>query len=138
MSHLKNDKERVFGRKKHFDYVPIYKMVNQTEKSIQEQQEHKQYVLDLANRDTQSIANSRKQAHLSLSRQESDAANKLYRMLKTTEGRTNHLFLNYAPREVPEELKPKLNKENSERVIGPPKSRFQELHLLNKKGLPPI
>jgi hypothetical protein len=68
MNHLKNDKERIFGKKKHFDYIPIYKMVNQTEKSIQEMQEHKQYVLDLAKKDTQSIANSRKNAHVALSR----------------------------------------------------------------------
>lgn len=35
MNHLKNDKDRVFGKKKHFDYIPIYKMVNQTEKTVQ-------------------------------------------------------------------------------------------------------
>ena len=46
--------------------------------------EHKQYVLDLAKKNTESITNSRKNAHVSLSREESEAANKLYRMLKTT------------------------------------------------------
>lgn len=95
MNHLKNDKDKVFGKKKHFDYIPIYKMVNQTEKSIQELMEHKQYVLDLAKKDTESIANGRKNAHVSLSKEESDAANKLYRMLKTTEGRSNQVPLNY-------------------------------------------
>jgi hypothetical protein len=30
MNQLKKDKDRVFGKKKHFDYIPIYKMVNQT------------------------------------------------------------------------------------------------------------
>ncbi len=30
MNNLKNDKEKVFGKKKHFDYIPIYKMVNQS------------------------------------------------------------------------------------------------------------
>lgn len=84
MNHLKNDKDKVFGKKKHFDYIPIYKMVNQTEKSIQELMEHKQYVLDLAKKDTESIANGRKNAHVALSKEESEAANKLYRMLKTT------------------------------------------------------
>lgn len=35
MNHLKNDKDKIFGKKKHFDYIPIYKMVHQTEKSVQ-------------------------------------------------------------------------------------------------------
>lgn len=30
MNQLKKDKDRVFGKRKHFDYIPIYKMVNQT------------------------------------------------------------------------------------------------------------
>lgn len=34
MEHLKNEKEKVYGRKKHLDYVPIYKMVNQTQQTI--------------------------------------------------------------------------------------------------------
>jgi len=63
MQHLKNDKEKVFGRKKHFEYVPIYKMINQTEKTPQEVQQHKQYILDLAKRDTENIINSRKTSH---------------------------------------------------------------------------
>lgn len=51
---------------------------------MQQLLEHKQYVLDLAKKDTESIANSRKNVHVTLSREESDAANKLYKMLKTT------------------------------------------------------
>ena len=35
MSTLKNEKDKIFGKKKHFDYVPIYKMVNKSEKSMQ-------------------------------------------------------------------------------------------------------
>jgi hypothetical protein len=52
-------------------------------------QEHKQYILDLAKRDTESIANSRKNTQAILSKEESDAANRLYKMLKTSEGRRN-------------------------------------------------
>ena len=51
---------------------------------MQQLLEHKQYVLDLAKKDTESVANSRKNVHVMLSREESDAANKLYKMLKTT------------------------------------------------------
>lgn len=57
--------------------------------------EHEQYVLDLAKKNTESITNSRRNVNVSLSREESDAANKLYRMLKTTEGRTNQLPLTF-------------------------------------------
>lgn len=137
MNHLKNDKDKIFGKKKHFDYIPIYKMVNQTEKSIQELQEHKQYVLDLAKRDTLSIANSRKNAHLSLSKEETEAANRLYRMLKTTEGRSNMVPINTGGKSTLTDQLSTLNKENSERVIAPPKSRFQELYN-QKKGLPKL
>ena len=98
MNNLKNDKDKVFGKKKHFDYIPIYKMVNQSEKSNQYLLEHNQYVLDLAKKDTESIANSRKNVHVTLSREESDAANKLYKMLKTTEGRTNQLPIHFTPK----------------------------------------
>jgi hypothetical protein len=61
-------------------------------------------------------------------------------MLKTTEGRTNQLPLTFTPKDSPAEepTLPKNNKENSERVAGPLKSRFQELHMLSKKMLPKI
>jgi hypothetical protein len=99
MNQLKKDKDRVFGKKKHFDYIPIYKMVNQTEKTLLEMQEHKQYILDLAKRDTESIANSRKNTQAVLSKEESDAANRLYKMLKTSEGRRNEVPLNIRSKE---------------------------------------
>lgn len=61
-------------------------------------------------------------------------------MLKTTEGRTNQMPLTFTPKDSPAEetAHPKNNKENSERVAGPPKSRFQELHMLSKTILPKL
>ena len=35
MESLKKDASRVFGKKKHFDYVPIYKMLGQGDKTTQ-------------------------------------------------------------------------------------------------------
>ena len=69
--------------------------MSQTEKTMHQMQEHHQYILDLAKKDTQNIINSKKHHQVLLSKQESDAANKLYRMLKTTEGRTNTQPITY-------------------------------------------
>jgi hypothetical protein len=132
MQQLKNDKDKVFGRKKHFDYIPIYKMVHQTEKTVQELQEHRQYVLDLAKRETENMANSRKNAQVVLSREESDAANKLYQMLKTTEGRTNHVPINYSSKDS---AAPKFPRHASARAQ--PKSGFFALHQ-KERALPKL
>ncbi len=138
MNQLKKDKDRVFGKKKHFDYIPIYKMVNQTQKTLQQMQEHKQYILDLAKRDTESIANSRKNTQAVLSKQESDAANRLYKMLKTSEGRRNQVTLNIRSKEnLRSQHHHGIRKDASERGLAQ-KSGFHVLHQMSKEGLPKI
>jgi len=66
---------------------------------MREMKEHHQYVIDLAKKDTLNIINSKKHHQILLSKQESDAANKLYRMLKTTEGRSNNQPITYLSKE---------------------------------------
>ena len=95
METLKKDANKVFGKKKHFDYVPIYKMLGQGDKTAQEIEQHKSHILELARRETENIANGRSQCQVQLSREESAAANRLYGMLRTTEGRHNHLPISF-------------------------------------------
>ena len=74
-------------------------MVNQNQQTIQEMQQHRQHVIGLATRETQSIINSRKQHRIVLSKEQSNAANKLFNMLRTTDNRINHLPVSYLTKE---------------------------------------
>jgi hypothetical protein len=75
--------------------MKIYKMVNQTQQTMQEMQQHRQHVIGLASRETENITNSRKHHHVVLNKEQTTAANKLFGMLRTTDGRNNHLPINY-------------------------------------------
>lgn len=93
MQKCQNDREKIFGLKKNFDYVPIYKMISQTEKTSQQIEQHHQYLIDLASKKTENMTNGSKSKLL---REESLTANanRLYQMLKTTEDRTHRLASN--------------------------------------------
>lgn len=113
-------------------------MVNQTQQTFREIQRHKEHVIELASRETENIINSRKHHHIVLGREQSNAANRLFGMLRTTEGRTNHLPVSYLCKETTSH---KLKREESEGQKEAnqkyPESGFGKLHkrsLLNTKG----
>jgi|JI9StandDraft_2_1071091.scaffolds.fasta_scaffold576749_1 hypothetical protein len=75
-------------------------MVHQTQQTIQETKEHKKYLMDLANKDTENIINSRKHHRIMLSKEQTTAANRLFHMLRTTENRRNHVPVSYLPKDI--------------------------------------
>lgn len=72
--------------------------------------EHKKYLMDLANKDTENIINSRKKHCIMLSREQTTAANRLFHMLRTTETRRNYFPVSYLPKDI----KGAAKKENKE------------------------
>ena len=68
METLKKEEGRVFGKKKHVDYVPIYKMLGHGDKTAQELEQHRSHILDLARRETENIHNGRTKCQVMLSK----------------------------------------------------------------------